>query len=279
MADGVISTRALIEAMIREDATIDAGELYAVAEALGMGDQQVRLAIKRLVTEGRFTVAGRGRRAVLTATDATRADIEPDRAHIDLAYAQDRGEAPWDGVWHLAGFAVPEAEREARGVLRETIRALGGGLVQGGLYVCAHAWEDELRSAARAIGASDYLTTLSTTDLAIGGTLGAAAAQRLWALDDLADGHRRLADTAAEALDRAPHAAHPERLALTVGLVAAFDRAHEPDPLLPPELLPQNWVGARARALAQRAWSALAAAEPDSPIRLLRWFDAPLQPH
>lgn len=279
MADGLISTRALVEAMLREDATIDAGELYAVADALGMGDQQVRLAIKRLVTEGRFTVAGRGRGAVLTATDTTRAGIEPDRDHVVLAYAQDRGLAPWDGVWHLAGFAVPEAQREARGVLRESILALGGAPVQGGLYACAHAWEEELRSAADAIGARDYLTTLSTTDLDVGGVRGADAARRLWPLDELAAGHRRLADTATTALARASGAGHAERLALTVGLVAEFTRAHDSDPLLPPELLPQDWIGGRARALAEKSWAALAAAEPDSPLRLLRWFDAPLQPH
>lgn len=279
MADGLISTRALIEAMLREDATIDAGELYAVADALGMGDQQVRLAIKRLVTEGRFTVAGRGRGAVLTATDTTRSGIEPDRDHVVLAYAQDHGLAPWDRVWHLAGFAVPEAEREARGVLRETILALGGAPVQGGLYVCAHAWEERLRSAADAIGARDYLTTLTTTDLDVGGVRGADAARRLWPLDELADGHRRLADAATDALARTSDAGHAERLALSIGLVAEFTRAHEPDPLLPPELLPQGWIGARARASAEAAWTALAAAEPDSPLRLLRWFDAPLQPH
>ena len=279
MADGLISTRALIEAMLREDATIDAGELYAVAEALGMGDQQVRLAIKRLVAEGRFTVDGRGRGAVLTATDTTRAGIEPDRAHVRLMYAQDRGEAPWDGVWHLAGFAVPEAQREARGALRDAILALGGAPVQGGLYASAHAWEATLRDIARAAGTEAYLTTLSCTDLDVGGESGAAAAARLWPLDALADGHRRLADLAEDALGRTSDATHAERLALTVGLVAEFTRAHEPDPLLPPELLPPDWIGARARALAASAWSALAEAEAGSPLRLLRWFDAPLQPH
>ncbi|CAM3654068.1 PaaX family transcriptional regulator C-terminal domain-containing protein [Tsukamurella ocularis] len=279
MADGLISTRALIEAMLREDATIDAGELYAVAEALGMGDQQVRLAIKRLVAEGRFTVAGRGRGAVLTATDATRAGIEPDREHVRLMYAQDRGEAPWDGVWHLAGFAVPEAQRDARGALRDALVALGGAPVQGGLYVSPHAWEDALRASARAVGAEAYVTTLSCTDLDVGGERGAAAAARLWPLGELADGHRRLADLATRALDRAVDAAHAERLALSIGLVAEFTRAHEPDPLLPPELLPPDWIGARARGLAARAWSAIAGAEAGSQLRLLRWFDAPLQPH
>ncbi|KXO90446.1 repressor [Tsukamurella pulmonis] len=265
--------------MLREDATIDGGELYAVAEALDMSDQQVRLAIKRLISEGRFTVTGRGRGAVLTATDATRAGIEPDRAHIRLAYAQDRGDAPWDGVWHLAGFAVPESEREARTVLRDAILALGGAPVQGGLYACAHAWEKRLRVAAGTAGADTYLTTLTSTDLTVGGDRGAAAARRLWPLDRLADGHRRLADRASRTLTRTPAAPHAERLALSIGLVAEFTRAHEPDPLLPPELLPEDWIGARARALAEQAWTALAAAEPESPVRLLRWFDAPLQPH
>jgi DNA-binding transcriptional regulator PaaX len=52
-----IPTRTLIESMIREDATIDAGELYDVANGLSMTDQQVRLCIKRLTVEGRFTTA------------------------------------------------------------------------------------------------------------------------------------------------------------------------------------------------------------------------------
>ena len=242
MADGLISTRALIESMLREDATIDTAELYAVADALGMGDQQVRLAIKRLAAEGRFTVAGRGRSAILTATDSTRRGIEPDRDHVNLAYAQDHGLAPWNGVWHLAGFAVPEAKREARSVLRESILALGGAPVQGGLYVCAHAWEGELRSAADAIGAREYLTTLSTADLDVGGAQDAEAARRLWPLNDLATGHRRLSDAASSALNRAPVSGHAERLALSIGLVAEFTRAHDSDPLLPPELLPQNWI-------------------------------------
>ncbi|MDP0398429.1 PaaX family transcriptional regulator C-terminal domain-containing protein [Tsukamurella strandjordii] len=275
MPDGVISTRALIESMLRSDATIDAGELYEVAGLLGMGDQQVRLAIKRLVAEGRFTHSGRGRGAVLTATDATRAGIEPDREHVRLMYAQDRGEAPWDGVWHLAGFGVPESAREARTGLRDAILALGGAPVQGGLYASPHAWEEALRGTAAGLGASAYLTTLSTSDLDVGGARGAAAAARLWPLDELADGHRRLAVLADETLDRVGEAGHADRLAMTVALVAEFTRAHESDPLLPPELLPADWAGTRARARADRAWTALAAAEPDSDLRLLRWFDAP----
>src|SRR5687768_5243184 len=96
-----ISTRVLVESMIREDMTIAAGELYEVAGALGMTDQQVRLCVKRLVAEGRFTQEGRGRRATLHATAETHREIEPDIDFVRFMYAQDRGEAPWDGTWHL----------------------------------------------------------------------------------------------------------------------------------------------------------------------------------
>ncbi|MGU3650871.1 PaaX family transcriptional regulator C-terminal domain-containing protein [Mycolicibacterium sp. A43C] len=273
MLDGLIPTRALIEAMLREDATIAADELYAVAEVLGMSDQQVRLVVKRMVAEGKFTSAGRGRTAVLTATAATRAAIEPDRDHVRLMASQDTGEAPWDGIWHLAGFAVPESERQVRSVLRDAITGMGGALAQNGLYVSAHAWEDALQAHAVQIDAQDYLTTASTTDLCIGGMRGADAAARLWPLGDLADGHRRLADLADTVMARIATSDHPHRVAMTVALVAEFGRAHEDDPLLPPELLPADWIGTHARRRADAAWTALAAAESDSSIRLLRWFD------
>lgn len=60
-----IPTRMVVHALVREDGTVAGEELYEVAALLGMTDQQVRLCVKRLVTEGRFTVEGRGRRAVL----------------------------------------------------------------------------------------------------------------------------------------------------------------------------------------------------------------------
>lgn len=42
----------------------------------------------------------------------------------------------------------------------------------------------------------------------------------------------------------------------------------EPDPLLPPEPLPQPWPGTRARALAAQCWDALAVGDDEGPGRL-----------
>ncbi len=48
-----------------------------------------------------------------------------------------------------------------------------------------------------------------------------------------------------------------ELLAIEIELAAELTRAMDPDPLLPPELLPRDWPGGRARAAVADCWAAL----------------------
>nr|WP_031078942.1 DNA-binding transcriptional regulator [Streptomyces sp. NRRL S-118] len=294
-------TRLLVHALVREDGTVDAGELYTVAGVLSMTDQQVRLCVKRLVAEGRFTQEGRGRRATLRAVaDATGA-LAPNAAYVRHAYRQDRGLAPWDGTWHLFAFAVPESRRAARDALRETLLHLGAAPVQSGLYVTAHPVGALVEAQARHLGVLDSLTVLTSTDLRIGDvTDPPALAARLWPLDEIAARHHRLAALAearlaeldggpAPGIREAPGVAGSDggapairRLTVAVELAAEFTRAMEPDPLLPPELLPRPWPGARARGLAATCWARLREAgrhDPQAPdLRLFRLYEDALAP-
>ncbi|MFH8498983.1 PaaX family transcriptional regulator C-terminal domain-containing protein [Streptomyces coeruleorubidus] len=262
MTDHVeIPTRMLVHALIREDGTVSADELYTVAATLGMSDQQVRLCVKRLVAESRFTHEGRGRKAVLHATEATTQSLAPNADFLRHAFRQDAGLAPWDGVWHLAAFAVPESARTARDALRETLVHLGGAPLQGGLYVCANAWEPYVEDAAHRLGAHGALTLLSTTDLRRGDTQEPAElAGHLWPLQEIANRYHRLSRIAQPRLDRLTGSAGlspSELLTIAVELAAELTRAMEPDPLLPPQLLPQPWPGIQARELIARCWAAL----------------------
>ncbi|MDF5754503.1 PaaX family transcriptional regulator C-terminal domain-containing protein [Spongiactinospora sp. TRM90649] len=272
-----ISTRVLVESLVREDMTVDARELYAVARALGMTDLQVRLCVKRLVAEGQFVQSGRGQRAVLHASADARRTLYPDVEFVRFMYAQDQGEAPWDGTWHLVAFAVPESARAARDALREHIVRMGGAPLQGGLYVSANPWEDLVGAEVSRLGADDYITYLTSTDLRVGGVHDPRKlADRLWPLDDLAHAHRRLARVARSRLDRLSHSTsldQPQLLTIAVELASEFTRALEPDPLLPPELLPHPWPGAQARELVARCWQHLLqhAASTSAP-RLFRLY-------
>ncbi|MGK5642796.1 PaaX family transcriptional regulator C-terminal domain-containing protein, partial [Streptomyces sp. URMC 126] len=262
-----VPTRLLVHALVREDGTVDAGELYEVAGLLGMTDQQVRLCARRLVAEGRFTQDGRGRKAVLRAVAGADGSFAPDAAYVRHAYRQDRGLAPWDGRWHVFAFAVPEARRAARDALRDALLHLGAAPAQGGLYVSANDITAPVEAHARRCGVDGSLTVLTTTDLRVGG-LGEprALAAALWPLDEIAERHHRLAAVARAChaeLDTEPRPSDAARLTLAVGLATEFARAMTPDPLLPPELLPRPWPGAEARRLTATCWQRLRAAGPE----------------
>ncbi|MFI9552978.1 PaaX family transcriptional regulator C-terminal domain-containing protein [Nonomuraea endophytica] len=270
-----VSTRMLVEALVRTDLTVDAGELYATAQQLRMTDQQVRLCIKRLVAEGRFVQEGRGRKAVLRATGSAERAMGLDVEFVAHAYRQDAGLAPWDGAWHLVGFAVPESERTGRDALRAAITALGGAPVHGGLYVSANPWEPYVEEHARRLEVLDHVTFLTTRDLRRGEQADPVALARdLWPLEKIARRYERLTAVAEPRLNLlcgANPITPQERLTFAVELAAEFTRALEDDPLLPPELLPRHWPGARARKLSAKCWSLLNH-QVESGIRLFELY-------
>ncbi|MFJ4873386.1 PaaX family transcriptional regulator C-terminal domain-containing protein [Streptomyces sp. NPDC088757] len=278
-----IGTRTLVFGLVRENGTVDAGELYAVADTLGMTDQQVRLCVKRLVAEGRFTQEGRGRKAVLRATADATGSIAPNVEYVRHAYRQDQGLAPWDGTWHLFAFAIPETSRQARDTLRDTLLHLGAAPLQGGLYVSANEIGDTVEAHARHLGVLPSLTRLTSRDLRVGEeTDPARLAALLWPLQPIAERYETLAALATDRLTRLSQPAAPptatQRLTYAIELAAAFTTAMDPDPLLPPELLPQPWPGTRARALAAQCWNTLTTGQHEtrSQLHLFSLYDRTL---
>ncbi|GGT19655.1 PaaX family transcriptional regulator C-terminal domain-containing protein [Nonomuraea spiralis] len=272
-----VPTRMLVEALVRTDLTVDAGELYATAGLLDMNDQQVRLCIKRLVAEGRFVQEGRGRKAILRATGDTGRAMGLDVEFVTHAFRQDAGLAPWDGTWHLVAFTVPESARPARDALRAALTLLGGAAVHGGLYVSANPWEPYVEEHARRLDVLGHVTFLTTRDLRRGEENDPVAlARTMWPLDEIAGRYDRLAAVAEPRLrllqdhTEPPEPSAARRLTIAVELAAEFTRAMEADPLLPPELLPRPWPGARARTLTARCWSLLEeqAGKDDGAVRL-----------
>jgi phenylacetic acid degradation operon negative regulatory protein len=274
-----IPTRVLLESMLRTDGTIDAGELYSVANALGMSDQQVRLCIRRAVADGQLVQDGRGRRAILHATEEMRDAFAPDVEFVRFAYDQDDGEVPWDGSWHVVAFAIPESSRPARDAMRAGILRLGGAPIQGGLYVSANVWEPHVAKLAADLHVEQHLSTMTTTDLRVGGLHAPARiAARLWPLDDIADRYRRLREVTAKRraqLSGRSKLTRTEHLTIALELAVEFTEAMEPDPLLPPDLLPRPWIGAQARNAFAKCWSRLSAlAEETMPQLFQTYADA-----
>jgi phenylacetic acid degradation operon negative regulatory protein len=243
--------------MAHDDGTILAEEVFPVAAACGQSAEQVRSCLRRLVSEGLFERTGTGATAQYAATPAGLAALGGTMERARLAYGQDAAGRGWDRRWRLVAFAVPEERRGARDAFRDRLLALGGAPVQGGLYVSAHDWLDDVAAEAERLGLTELVTTMVTDEWSVGGVADPRQlAQRLWPIDDLGrryeafvERYSRLPETLSEMKarkERMPDAAFlPGALAMAVAFQECFNR----DPLLPPELLPRPWPGKAARDL------------------------------
>ena len=109
-----VPTRVLVLGMVHHDGSLEAQELYDVAEACGQSVEQVRSCLRRLVAEGLFTREGEGRDARFEATvRAACRSIGETMERARLAFGQDAAGRGWDRRWHLVAFAIPEAKRAA----------------------------------------------------------------------------------------------------------------------------------------------------------------------
>jgi phenylacetic acid degradation operon negative regulatory protein len=252
-----VPTRVLVFGMARPDGTIPAGELYDVAAACDLTDEQVRSCLRRLLAEGLLEREGAGRSATFRTTPAgDMLRLGSLRRH-ELAYLQDRKGQGWDGTWHLAAFAIPEDRRAARDRLRDRLLDAGGAVVNNGLYVSPRPWEDEVRAIATRLDVVDRLSLASTADLEVGGVRSARElARSLWPIDELASSyqrfvaeHRHVVPILERLRARHDRISDTDFLPGALRMVIAFQEIFLRDPLLPPELLPRPWPGRAARDL------------------------------
>ncbi len=264
---GHVSPRAVVEHCLAAAAPGPAAlaTVYDVAGVLGLDDQPVRLAVRRMISAGLVEQRGRGRAGTVTLTDGARLRPVLDQGYWDFAARQDRGDEPWDGLWHLLAFSVPEERRVDRDALRTALAHLGAVPLTPGLYVSAHDLTDAL--AAELPGRAlqrDLVVAVAPAVVHGGRSLGDLVAD-LWPLDTLREGYAQL-DEVVDAWERRAAGtvgdgevdADPVvRLAGRVALGAAVDLAVGPDPLLPPELLPDDWPGAGSRERVRLMWDRL----------------------
>jgi phenylacetic acid degradation operon negative regulatory protein len=251
----------LVLGMAHADGTVDAAEVFPVAEACGLSSDQVRSCLRRLVAEGLFDREGSGRTARYRPTaDGLRA-LGANLERTRLAYAQDHAGRGWDGHWHLVAFAVPEAQRAGRDALRDELLELGGAAVHNGLYVSPHRWEADVSAAVERLGVADHVTVAATDDLAIGGRTDAREiARALWPIDDLAARYQRFVDEYSwvpayleKLRTRHERMADSVFMSGTLNVTVEFQFVFNSDPLLPPELLPRPWPGRAARDILTRS--------------------------
>ena len=227
--------------------------IVALLAEFGVSDSAARAALSRLTRNGLLVTSRGGRRTYVQLSDRA-ADILDDGARRIFSFGG--RPSPWDGMWSLVAFSIPEEHRSARDELRKALRWLGFAPLYDGLWVSPRDHADEVIGRLADLGISTA-TAFRATALPLPGgrPVGAAAAPdisaRAWDLSGLQERYDAFNTFAGLLRDQTESG----RISIADALVARTRVMDEwrafpaLDPDLPDELLPATWPRGTAREL------------------------------
>jgi phenylacetic acid degradation operon negative regulatory protein len=238
-----------------EDTSISVGALASLLASFGVNDRLVRTSLTRLVNEGLLTTTAAGRRSFYRVADSARELFQQADERI---YGVAHGD--WDGSWTIVVIDGSEATPGRRAQLRQELAWAGLGSVAPNVMASPIVAPEVAARVVEHVGGFANVLVSRSKIVEAAVTIGAdQLAHRVAALDEIGTRYGAFVERFGS-VDVEPIARSPEdSFKLRTLIVAEFRRIALADPQLPPQLLPEDWIGSRARRLAATTYDAVAA--------------------
>jgi phenylacetic acid degradation operon negative regulatory protein len=212
-----------------------------------------RAALNRLTKRKLLISAKRGRNTYYGLSASATPLIEQTLKRIVTFGARDG--RPWDGVWTIVAFSVPEAQRDVRHSIRTNLHLLGFAALYDGLW-CS-PWDD--RDGALAM-LSDVGADWSTVMRAQIDARSTVQAMSAWDLDAVKQRYREFEEEFSPMLNDARRGALTASQALVARtkVMDGWRKLVLLEPDLPAELLPADWPRASIRDFFLELYESLA---------------------
>jgi phenylacetic acid degradation operon negative regulatory protein len=225
------------------------GSLICLAQPFGLTERLVRTSVARLAGDSWLVARRDGRRSEYRITPTGR-----DR--FAAATRRIYGTIPdsWGGQWTLV--ILPPTNGSRRQDVRDELRWLGFGQVSPGVFAHPNWSVEEAREGLKGVkGAAEGLLLKSSSE---GSDTDRQLVAAGWDLGDLTRRYRKFLETFTPVADAlGPTATDEASFIVRTLLIHEYRKIHLQDPLLPPALLPVNWVGAAAYDLSKHLYSAV----------------------
>jgi phenylacetic acid degradation operon negative regulatory protein len=232
------------------------GHIIELMAGLDISAQAVRSTLSRMTRKGWLRSRREGRLSFYAITPKTEALLAEGAQRI----YQPRHD-PWDGRWHILTYTIPEKQRHLRHRLRQRLIWLGFGRLSQATWISPRDRQQEISQVVRSLGLSDQI------DLLAGEYLGFSEArdlvERCWDLKQLNRAYHDFIERHRPAWQQLVNA-DDDALSARSSFIRRFLLVHEyrsfpyVDPNLPPELLPDDWLGNQAIDLFQNYAARLA---------------------
>jgi phenylacetic acid degradation operon negative regulatory protein len=226
----------------------------------------------RLVEDGWLEARREGRRSLYSLTAAG-------LRRVEHAYRRIYGppSLQWRGEWTLLFSPPGMIDPTERGSLRKELSWEGFRVIAPGVFCRPAGSAEALDDILNRTGLAGKLFVCQASDMArVHSRPLHELIDHAWELEPVMADYRRFIaqfGALADLLD-ARHALEPEQaFVIRTLLIHAFRRVQLHDPLLPPELLPDDWPGADAYELCRRIYRITYAAAEQYLVATLRQED------
>lgn len=250
------STRRLIVTVFGDTIEPRGGSIWLQAlidllAGLDINERLVRTSVQRLVSEGVLHNERIGRRSRYSLTDAARLDARDAERRIYHGI-----ETAWDGRWTMVVATGQTVVLPPD--LDQRLGWRGFGRLRPEVFASPVVDHDGARRLLTELGVTDGLAVLS----AVTETDDRALAQACFDLSAVQDGYTSFVETYSMISEEMCGDAAPDELAFAVRtlLIDDYRRVLLRDPELPAPLLPDEWAGAVARAVAADVYRAVSTA-------------------
>lgn len=242
------------DAIAPRGGVVTLGSLIQLAAPFGLTERLVRTSVARLAQDGWLVARRDGRRSEYRLTPHGQQQFAEATQRI-----YSKGPASWDGQWTL--LVVPPNGGKRRESLRDGLHWLGFGQVGPGIFAHPNSNLEQAREWLRSLEvAKDAILLRSSSEGVVADRAIVAAG---WDLGELARRYRRFVDSfaaVANALGSHDTVAPQSAFVVRTLLIHDYRKIHLQDPLLPPELLPDDWVGSSAYDLCANLYAKVFAA-------------------
>lgn len=249
-----IQTQFLIFTLFGDFIEPHGGETWTVSllkllDLLDVSERAARSTLSRMSQKGWLESERVGRYSRYQLTPRGKHIIEEGGARI----FEPRQQA-WDGRWHMVVYTIPEEKRSTRNDLRKRLRWLGFGDLAPGVWISPTDRRERVEADLEDLEAKPY--TVYFSDMELNFADNQEIVDRCWDLGEINQMYGEFLDRyeplfeECQRADEKDNGLSPARC-FRHRFWLSLDYAQFPrlDPNLPPELLPEDWLGERASEL------------------------------